>query len=468
MDILGIVNFSEFEKNVYDYVCVLARDITSEMLKIQDEQIKRQRDKKRYKIKDTKKATIKTVYGEVEYSRRYYYDTDKKEYVYLLDEMMDMDKFGTISANLAEKISEACINMPYRKAAKTITETTGQSISSHGAWNVIQAIGGTIKLDEKIKHKQMDNGRTQGKRKADVLFMEADGVYLNMQHKKKKAKSRELKLFTIYEGWDEEGKRLVNKKVYIGMESADKFSENSEALVQSIYDTGDSRRILNGDGAAWISNTYDMNRTFQLDRFHIKKKMIECVKDKNVLKLALNKFTNSEYDELIDIIETYNNSIITSENKAAIKAGKDIYSYLINNRDGLKSWQEQVGDIPEAPEGMRYKNMGVQEGQNCSLITMRMKHRRMRWSDNGADNLGKLIYTKENGDLRRIIAMHDGIIPMMQPEHIIDMIKPGEIAQRIGKGNKYIEAVQAHVPVINTALSNTSTALKNLFSNIKI
>lgn len=314
----------------------------------------------------------------------------------------------------------------------------------------------------------MDSGKTKGKRKADVLFMEADGVYLNMQHNKKKAQAAELKLYTIYEGWSKDGTRLQEKMVYIGMEPAEQFNENSEALVQSIYDTCESKRILNGDGAAWISNTYDRNRIFQLDRFHIKKKIIECIKDKNIVKMALEKFNAKKYDELIEIVEAYNNSIITTENKTAIKAGKDIYSYLINNRDGLKSWQEQIENVPEAPEGMIYKNMGVQEGQNCSLVTMRMKHRRMRWSKNGADNLGKLIYTRENGDLRRIIAMHDGIISMANSEEIMDMIKPGEIAHKIIGCNKYISNLQAHVPVIDTALSNTSTALKNLFNNIKL
>ena len=30
--------------------------------------------------------------------------------------------------------------------------------------------------------------------------------------------------------------------------------------------------------------------------------------------------------------------------------------------------------------------MGVQESQNCTVITMRMKHRRMRWSDLSCTN----------------------------------------------------------------------------------
>lgn len=32
-----------------------------------------------------------------------------------------------------------------------------------------------------------------------------------------------------------------------------------------------------------------------------------------------------------------------------------------------------------------------------------MKGRKMRWSVGGADNLAKIIYTRENGDLAKII-----------------------------------------------------------------
>ena len=53
-------------------------------------------------------------------------------YVYLLDEKLQMEKIGTVSANLAQVIAEAAVEMPYRKAAELISQTTGQTISSHG------------------------------------------------------------------------------------------------------------------------------------------------------------------------------------------------------------------------------------------------------------------------------------------------------------------------------------------------
>ena len=53
--------------------------------------------------------------------------------------------------------------------------------------------------------------------------------------------------------------------------------------------------------------------------------------------------------------------------------------------------------------------MGVQENQNCTVITMRMKHRRMRWSRAGANNLAKVLYRQENKKLISTIERHTDI-----------------------------------------------------------
>ena len=39
----------------------------------------------------------------------------------------------------------------------------------------------------------------------------------------------------------------------------------------------------------------------------------------------------------------------------------------------LKNYKSVIKDLAEAPDGIVYKNMGVQENQNCTLITLRMK-----------------------------------------------------------------------------------------------
>lgn len=111
----NLVSFKEFEKNIFDFVCELAREITRTMLESYDKELAEERDKKTYRGKGNRRTSIKTVYGEVEYSRRVYQtktEDGRTAHVFLLDQAMQMDKIGLISTNLAEKIALTVTESP--------------------------------------------------------------------------------------------------------------------------------------------------------------------------------------------------------------------------------------------------------------------------------------------------------------------------------------------------------------------
>ena len=84
----------------------------------------------------------------------------------------------------------------------------------------------------------MHADQSQGEKITPVLFEEMDGVWLHMQDSNhKKMKKQELKVFTMYEGWDEEKEKekrstLVEKTMLAGMEPSQKFHEKREALIE--------------------------------------------------------------------------------------------------------------------------------------------------------------------------------------------------------------------------------------------
>lgn len=453
--------FETIEKKIFNYVCDIGVQITQCMLEQLDQYLLKNRNRKRYKSKDFKKTSIKTVYGTVEYWRRIYYDTEKHEHVFLLDEKMQMEKVGMISTNLAKKIAEATIDMPFRKAADTISETTGQTISSHGVWNVAQQIGQVIQDEEQNLVQELHAEQTRGTEESKIIFMESDGVYLHIQKEKKKAPSMEMKVATVYDGWEEDGTKLHNKVVFAGMESSKKFNEKTEAVIQSVFDIDASQlRVLNGDGANWIKNTYEPDRIFQLDRFHIKKEIRRCIPEKNIRNRILNKFENNKMDEMLEDIRTYINSIDDGTDEKKVEKAIGLYNYLNNNYDGLLPWQLQAGKVPEAPDGITYKNMGVQENQNCSLISIRMARRKTRWSVAGANNMAKLIYMRENGELDRIIELADGKITL--PAEVIEKLSAGKIQKKVGTGNKWMEKIQVTIPILDAANGAYSKLLRNI------
>lgn len=461
--ILKTAKFQNLERWIYEAVCEAARNMTKELLEELDKFLQQTRDANKQK----RKTTIKTVYGEVEYIRHMYYDRKTGHHVYLLDEKLQMEKIGTVSANLAQVIAEAAVEMPYRKAAELISQTSGQTISSHGAWNVVQKIGEEIGREEEIMLNEMEEETTRGETESPIIFMEADGVYLNIQKNKKKAKSQEMKLATVYTGWSKDGKKLVNKKVLAGMAGSTKFNTKTEALIQSVFHIeADQVRVLNGDGAAWISNTYNPERIFQLDRFHIVKKIRSAIKVKKFSNQILWKMMSGDYSGGLQDIETYINSIDDGQHKKELKDVRDLYRYLTNNIDGLPRWQEQLialGIDLQAPEGQTYKNMGVQENQNCSLITNRMKGRKMRWSVEGADNLAKIIYTRENADLEKIIEKYDGVIILPDDyEKEIQILSADKVQKVIGSGSRYIEILQGALPVLGSPIGNYTDAIRKM------
>lgn len=205
-------------------------------------------------------------------------------YVYLLDEAMQMEKIGLISTNLAEKITLTVTEAPYRVSADVISDTCGQTISHGGVWNLIQQLGERISEEKEYAVRQMNADQAEGKKAIGILFEEMDGVWLRMQDScHRKAPKQEMKVFTMYEGWEAdspERSRLVNKKMLAGMEKSSLFHQKREALIEKNYDEDEiGQRILNGDGGSWIKETYDPDAVFQLDRFHIYKEIRKKIRD---------------------------------------------------------------------------------------------------------------------------------------------------------------------------------------------
>lgn len=468
-----LVSFKTLEQKVFAYVCELGRMITQVILENYDDELAKERDKKLYRDKGKRETSIKTVYGEVTYSRRVY-RTEQEDgriaHIYLLDQAMQMEKIGLISTNLAEKIALTVTESPYRVSAEVISDTCGQTISHGGVWNLIQELGERISEEEDYAVKQMEADQAEGEKAVGILFEEMDGVWLRMQDSgHKKAPKQEMKVFTMYEGWDKDSpkrSRLVNKKMLAGMEKSSRFHQKREALIEKIYDADEiGRRILNGDGGSWIKEIYDPEALFQLDRFHIYKEIKKKIRDTEAQEQIKELLEQKKVDEMLEYIQVYADSIESDDPKEkGSRNARELYKYLGNNREGLIPYQERGIDLPEAPEGIVYKNMGVQENQNCTAITMRMKHRRMRWSVHGANNMAKALYRKENRELIDTIERYtDGEIFTMQMEEIVKTLSAARAPKKDGKGNPYVETITHHMPLLDAMRTASRKALARAF-----
>lgn len=470
------ISFKELEKRIFSYVCGLAREITVQLLEGCDKELAENRDKKQYRNKGKRQTSIKTVYGEVEYSRNVYRtetEDGQAAHVFLLDQAMQMDKIGLISTNLAEKIALTVTESPYRVTADIINSTCGQSISAGGVWNMMQRLGERIDEEECHAVRQMNAEQTEGEKMVPVLFEEMDGVWLNMQDEHhRKMKKQEMKVFTMYEGWDAEKEKrgrstLVEKVMLAGMEKSPEFHEKREACIRKKYNADEiGQRILNGDGGSWIKEPYDPDVIFQLDRYHIYQEILRKISDKGAQSEIRRLLDEEKTEEMLEYIRVYATSVESPDEKdKKSKKARELYQYLNNNKEGLLPYQKRGIAIPEPEEGILYKGMGIQESQNCTVITLRMKNRRMRWSVKGANNLAKALYRKENRELVETIDRYtDGLIFTVQMQEIIETLSAAKTPKKDGKGNRYADIMNCHMPLLDAVQTASRKAFKRAFN----
>jgi hypothetical protein len=357
--------------------------------------------------------------GEVEVSRRYYRNTDQT-HVFLLDEAMGMGKgYGQVSENLAEQIVRECSEKSFRKASKSISTMTGQIISPQGAWDVVQEYGERIEGQEG-RLKELDSQGIEGclgRIPSEVIFSEVDDVWLSMQRPKRRkrgtpppkrrlaTRNQPLHVGTAYRGWrqQKDGRyQTVDKLAYAGFGGSKEFISTYEVLLRQRYDMdGVSRRILSGDGASWIKGAAEeMDAVLQLDPYHRNKAILQAVNSREDRRAIFAALNSGDVDGVLQYVESL---IYKTEDENVQTKLMELSRYLHSNRDSLLTWQERGISIPEAPEGIVYRNLGVQESSNCNLITQRMKHLKGSWTVKGANHMAKILCYRQTIGLDAIL-----------------------------------------------------------------
>lgn len=115
----AVVDFNRLEREIFNSCCAAGRKALKEQLEIWDGRLREVRDRSTYRHKGLRKTVLKTVMGEVEYSRALYAHQSgdgRKRFVYLLDEAMGKAGSGFMSGLLSGQIAEAVCAGSYRRA----------------------------------------------------------------------------------------------------------------------------------------------------------------------------------------------------------------------------------------------------------------------------------------------------------------------------------------------------------------
>ena len=417
------IKFNNLEKKIFKFVCNFGCLIIKLILESYDRKIMKARDTKKYRHKGLRKNTIKTVMGEVEYVRAMYEveEAGIKKRVYLLDEKLHINTEGKASENLVEKIVETVpITDSYRKAETVLKETTNATLSFEWIRNIVVKLGDKITKKEKEERKMLDKGQlVAGLKEIIALFEEADGLWINLQGKDRKERleknkkkcekenkefnpkqkiKTELKLHVMYEGWKKDDKRhpLINKQYIAGMMKPKEIKKLRDARVYQQYDVEKIKlRVVNGDGAKWTKGITAKGGIYQKDQFHI---MQEIVRDvpKEYRNIIEELVKTKQYDKIEKAIDGL--KVELGGEYKAVKKLNTLQSYLSS---GLERYQDIV-EVPEAPEGMEYRNMGTQESQIFSKLKKRFCSGRKAFSEHGANTLAKICVLSEKFSLEEL------------------------------------------------------------------
>lgn len=307
------ISFNEIERKISQIMNAEGRKMLREVLEAWDKELMESRDKEVYRHKGKQKTTVKTIMGEVEYSRVVYEiwgNGVKVGHGYLLDEAMGISCSGQLSDLLCAQIIEMSCKGSYRDASRTVSEMTGQTISHTTAWSVVQSAGKEIDGHEQRLAELASEARGSGDIETKVLFEEQDGISLYLQGKSRAehGERKDMKLAIAYDGARKSGKNrytLTNKVACANFEGIEDFVSRKEGVIAGAYNIDEVElRFLNGDGANWIRrNLMDDTIHYQLDTFHRNKWITEKVSDEAVRKTIMQALYSNDPELLLHVIE---------------------------------------------------------------------------------------------------------------------------------------------------------------------
>lgn len=426
------INFKSLEENIFKEMMKLGREIIQDELRLLDKLILDYRDKEIFVPKDFQQTTIKTKLGEIPIARRRYkmVINSKIEWIYLLDELLEINDFGLYSQGIVEMVTREIAKKSYRETAKTISEDTDNTISHTAVRNIVLKLGEKIKKLEEEKIKLYEEGKIEGEKETQYIFCEHDGIYIKKQKskkhkgkkkfkikhfKKKKCKKKkngiELKIAVIHEGKEARytnDYKLKNKIIVGTASKAKELKKIEDTTIGTTYKEHIIKNvIINGDGADWTGSIVEGSKEiFQLDMAHIQKKIYMAVSNEEYLKKMQDIVYTEQAKDIFSLIYNYKVELEADEKTAELEKVKELEEYLRNNENGLQRYQYKLGYKEEQLEEIKEElpSLGSEESQMYCICRDRMKKNRTSWSVIGAEALLKVIMNKMNGTITGIIS----------------------------------------------------------------
>lgn len=415
-DIISTLTMKELEKITYRALQKSFSQVMAQTLVELDEVIAVGRDKRRFYFKDKRTLKFESVFGQVELKRNYYYDREAEKYVYLLDQYLSFDGTKGMSPVVQDLAIELAVTgVSYRQAGKAMEKLLGYPVISHEG--IRQQLLNTEVVPEKTVPLEQE-----------VLFVEVDGLYTKSQEKKKKG--REIKIASVHQGWEMNGKRakLIEKRHFIHEGKLPFWEEFEQYLMDTYeYDPTKHHLVINGDGAKWITvcrDYFQHNVTFVIDRFHVARDVQRIFRDHSRYRPIRKKL--AKYDWKGFMVEL-NSAVGTLDNEKKEERLEELIAQLSQYPEALGDYREKLKKKNIDTAGFR--PMGSAEG-TMSVFARRLKNGRS-WSDKGLDKfIDIMVALKDKLEIKTLHGILDQTQDFKQenktekpPKHFVEKLK---------------------------------------------
>ena len=336
--------------------------------KLDDKLYERIKEKKRYHVQEKgRERTLATKWGDETIVRRYYKDKVTREYVYLLDALLDLPSHKRIEPYCASEIIRHVTSVSYAKAAEASTPT---KLSRQSVKNLVHSLPTPpTTLQTEIEAKS-----------AETLYIEVDEDHVSLQT----GKNINMKLATVYTDKVDVGSNrmeLVEKHSFAGLETPEEFWMQIDSYLADAY-MGSPKVYIIGDGARWIKRGLDVlpNSEFILDRFHLFKYMTKVCGKRSRKEVFASLETNDK-----------------ARFKAYVETMKEAYPHRMKQIVEGATYIENQWDYAQASL-LRPDIRSSTEAHVSHILSARLSSRPLGWSKKGAETIAKLRVLADNNE----------------------------------------------------------------------
>ena len=402
---------SDFTNDLESEMIAFGRDVVQFLVEYAENIIFKLKDRKeKFESLEKDNRTIISIFGEINFKRRYYQDKETKERIYLLDQFLKLEKRERMLPNVKERLIEEARETSYRKAGRKAGQRAsyGTEISKQTVKNEMN------KLDFKPETAE----EKENKKKVKKLYIIADEDHVHLQ----KGGIEEPRLIIVYDSIIAKGKRieLKNKRHFGGIYSKkiDDLWEEVMTYIENNYDTEYLEKVyISGDGANWIKTGLEW-----------------IIKSTALRRLNFVKFREICYEILAEEME-----------KTTRKRKEDLMNYILNNVEGIKNLYRNKKELHGCSA----------EGHISHIYSDRMSSRPMGWSTTNVNNMSKLRTSKEdNISTKEILGNSKKVIEFKEIQKIRN--------QANAKIKESINFKPVSVPIMNFGTQEEKIFFKNL------